>query len=84
MGSLNSGNDGDGGGSENVYYKGDCKTVRIFVYSSTREQSNKRPGTRLKTESETGEGLARERHPLLISLLFLRGKNRLFYSLHTK
>ena len=33
----------------------DCKTVRIFAYSSTREQSNKRPGTRLKTESETGE-----------------------------
>ena len=29
------------------------------MYSSTREQSNKRPGTRLKTESETGEGLAR-------------------------
>ena len=32
-----------------------CKTVRIFAYSSTREQSNKRSGTRLKTESETGE-----------------------------
>ena len=32
----------------------DCKTVRIFAYSSTREQSNKRPGMRLKTESETG------------------------------
>ena len=29
----------------------DCKTVRIFAYSSTREQSNKRSGT----ESETGE-----------------------------
>ena len=28
---------------------------RIFAYSSTREQSNKRSGTRLKTESETGE-----------------------------
>ena len=28
----------------------DCKTVRIFVYSSTREQSNKRSGMRLKTE----------------------------------
>ena len=26
----------------------DCKTVRIFAYSSTREQSNKRCGTRLK------------------------------------
>ena len=33
----------------------DCKTVRIFGYSSTREQSNKRSGMRLKTESETGE-----------------------------
>ena len=32
-----------------------CKTVRIFAYSNTREQSNKRSGTRLKTESETGE-----------------------------
>ena len=29
-----------------------CKTVRIFAYSSTREQSNKRSGTRLKTENE--------------------------------
>ena len=33
----------------------DCKTVRIFAYSSTREQSNERSGMRLKTESETGE-----------------------------
>ena len=33
----------------------DCKTVRIFAYSSTREQSNNSSGTRLKTESETGE-----------------------------
>ena len=33
----------------------DCKTVRIFAYSGTREQSNKRSGTRLKTESRTGE-----------------------------
>ena len=33
----------------------DCKTVRIFAYSSTREQSNKRSGMMLKTESETGE-----------------------------
>ena len=32
----------------------DCKAVRIFAYSSTREQSNKRSGARLKTESETG------------------------------
>ena len=34
----------------------DCKTVRVFAYLSTREQSNKRSGTRLKTESETGAG----------------------------
>ena len=33
----------------------DCKTVRIFAYSSTREQSNKISGTRLKTETQTGE-----------------------------
>ena len=33
----------------------DCKTVRIFEYSSTREQSNKRSGTKLKRESETGK-----------------------------
>ena len=38
-----------------VRYDLDCKTVRIFAYSSTREQSNKRSGTKLKTESETGE-----------------------------
>ena len=30
----------------------DCKTVRIFAYSSTREQSNKRYGMGLKTESD--------------------------------
>ena len=35
----------------------DCKTVRIFAYSSTREQSNKRSGTRLKTESENTVGI---------------------------
>ena len=29
----------------------DCKAVRIFAYSSTREQSNKRSGTRLKNEA---------------------------------
>ena len=31
----------------------DCKTVRIFAYSSTHEQSNKRSGTRLKTNTLT-------------------------------
>ena len=69
----------------------DCKTVRIFAYSSTREQSNKRSKTRLKTESETGErrvfflsphtpvGFARVtllRHTLPISLLILRRKKK--------
>ena len=29
----------------------DGKTVRIFAYSRTREQSNERSGTKLKTES---------------------------------
>ena len=41
--------------SLDVHQPIDCKTVRIFAYSSTREQSTKRSGTRLKTESETGE-----------------------------
>ena len=64
----------------------DCKTVRIFAYSRTREQSNKRSGMGLKTESETGERryarvrLARFvrvrllRHALPISLLIWRKK----------
>ena len=33
----------------------DCKTVGSLVYSSMREQSNKRSGARLKTESDTEE-----------------------------
>ena len=33
----------------------DCKTVRIFAYSSIREESNKRSGAGLKTENVTGE-----------------------------
>ena len=33
----------------------DCKTVRIFAYSSTREQSSKRSGARLKKASATGQ-----------------------------
>ena len=35
----------------------DCKTVRICAYSSTREQSNIRFGTRLKTESTRPTGV---------------------------
>ena len=41
-----------------VFFKIDCKTVRIFSYSSTREQSNERSGTKLKAGSETGERLS--------------------------
>ena len=41
--------------SKKIGRRVDCKTVRIFAYSSAREQSNKRSGTKLKTESETGE-----------------------------
>ena len=68
----------------------DCKTVRIFAYSNTREQSNKRSGMRLKTESEvfflsphTPSGRVRlarfarvrlSRDALPISLLILRKK----------
>ena len=33
----------------------DCKTVPIFAYSSTHDQSNERSGMRLKTENETGQ-----------------------------
>ena len=49
---------------ENNDLKLDCKTVRIFAYSSTREQSNKKSGMRLKTESETGERRACEARAL--------------------
>ena len=69
----------------------DCKAVRIFAYSSTREQSNKRCGTRLKTESETTPygrvRLARFarirllRHALPISLLILRKKPTVLQSI---
>ena len=63
----------------------DCKTVRIFAYSSTREQSNKRSATKLKTESETGERrFARVRllrHALPISLLILRKKPTVLQSM---
>ena len=75
----------------------DCKTVRIFAYSSMREQSNKRSGTRLKTESETwGETLVGRvrlarfarvrvlRRALPISLLILRKKPTVLQSSQTK
>ena len=57
----------------------DGKTVHIFAYSCTREQSNKRSGTRLKTESETGErrlfflfrSTARDSYATLYRFLYL-------------
>ena len=52
----------------------DCKTVRIFAYSSTREQSNKRSGS---------VRLARVRllrHASPISLLILRKKSTVLQS----
>ena len=70
----------------------DCKTVRMFAYSNSREQLNKRSGTRVKTESKTGErryGLERLarfarirllRHALQISLLVLRKKPTILQS----
>ena len=47
-----------------VNKKVDCKTVCIFAYSSTFEQSNKRSGARLKMESETGDRLSLPLHAL--------------------
>ena len=67
----------------------DCNTVRNFACSNG-EQSNERSGTRLRTESETGErryGRVRLasfdrvrllRHVLPISLLILRKKTDCF------
>ena len=46
--------------------KVDCKTVCIFAYSSTFEQSNKRSGARLKMESETGDRLSLPSHALQV------------------
>ena len=39
-----------------------CKTVLIFAYASSHEQSNKRSGARLKTESETLASNAQRLH----------------------
>ena len=68
---------------ESVKSKIDCKTVCIFAYSSTREQSNKRSGTRLKTESETGgeRDSRASRHALPMSLLILRKKPTVLQSI---
>ena len=59
----------------------DCKAVRIFAYSSTPEQSNKRSGTRLKTESACFARVRLLRHALPISLLILRKKPTVLQSI---
>ena len=60
----------------------DCTTVRIFAYSSTSEQSNKRSGTRLKTESARALRTVRLlRHAIPISLLILRKKPTVLQSI---
>ena len=50
----------------------DCKTVRICGCSSTREQSNKRSGKRLKTESETWEETLKIRTVRFAYVIFVR------------
>ena len=68
---------------------GEAAIIRIFAYSSTREQSNKRSGTRLKTESENGERrsphtpalLARETYARFTDFFTDFEKKRLFCSL---
>ena len=70
---------------------GSLQTAKQCVFKyATREQSNKRSGTRLKTESETwGETLKRAcevrllRHALPISLLIFRKKPTVLQSRFT-
>ena len=58
----------------------DCKTVRIFAYSSTREQSNKRSGTRRACEARALR--ARKTNVTLYWFLYwFWGKKRPFCSL---
>ena len=68
----------------------ECKTVRIFAYSSTREQSNKRPGRDAKICPHTPNGrvrlerfarVRRLRHALPISSLILRKKSTVLQSI---
>ena len=64
----------------------DCKTVRIFAYSSTREQSNKRSGMRLKTALRACEARALGARKTLTPRFTdfftdFEKKNRLFCSL---
>ena len=55
----------------------DCKTVRIFACSSTRELSNRRSGTRLARFAR----VRLLRHALPISLLILRKKPTVLQSI---
>ena len=61
----------------------DCKTVRIFAYSSTREQSNKRSGMRPKRACEARALRARKTLTLRFTAFFtdFEKKTRLFCSL---
>ena len=54
------------------------KDIRIFAYSSTREQSNKTSGTRLKTktESENGKRLKWCPRTFRVALFSLFGKHQ--------
>ena len=52
------------------------KDIRIFAYSSTREQSNKTSGTRLKTESETAKGLKWCPRTFRVTLFSLFGEHQ--------
>ena len=77
---------GKGRGARGLYQTLDCKKVCIFSYSSMREQSNKRSGTRLKHGRVRFTCFARTRllcHILLISLLILRKKRTVLQSNQT-
>ena len=52
------------------------KDIRIFAYSSTREQSNKTSGTRLKTESETAKRLKWCPRTFRVTLFSLFGEHQ--------
>ena len=59
----------------------DCKTVRIFAYSSTREQPNKRSGTKLKIGRDAPHALHALPACETLPLPDLKKKTRLFCSL---
>ena len=64
---------------ETAVKKIDCKTVHIFAYSSTREQSNKRSQTRLKTGDtnftlQNQSAVKGQKESILLSRVEGRGK----------